>query len=680
MALKKVPNGQQMLVDMDKGIRNELFELAVIVKSTNDSINHQAPRADGKPNESDPEYNDDYDGHYSMDVHDKIYEYKTVSEQDMKYGKYPVDKDWVVIKEPSQGHIGVVAREMIGAGNTPGIGLNLNRFENGFFLDSDETLSLKNKLDKMENSKPGSAQTYLEDNNIVKLKGRYKFIIDENTKRDKLGLVQSAAHSLYRTLIHNKELIEMQSVRDIVLDKGTDNIDDATQMKGLHNLITRNKNGTKEERQNIPMFLNITYDYGSYDSLPTRIKDMYKRPENLSTYNNFNQKVTLVRKDMSDQLVGHQNFQIFGGDNRKMARTEQIFKGLVVHSKMLMVVTAPLKLAVDVASNIGILSAMDVSVFDMPKNFKKSFKEYKSFSGLRGQLVQAEIAALSGDKKAVKLRDQLQAKIEKHSFYKAFQSGFVQSYSTDLMVKEFDTISGLQKDIENVVEYMTTAKDGKKNEVHRAMKWWMNAGADYGFTIDALLRTASEKTKLDGTSMGDTMIEMADRLKATRDGEEMSKYVSNIIGAPSSEIVSVGGSIMVISDALSKKVLADALQKQIDPRTKKRYTEDDAYMKANQTFIDFRVNMPSEVKALSDYGILMFPSFWMKTQRVIAGLIMYHPIPAVGGYLAEYAIGVQQASILDANVVSKLYDENVFHAPGEALQLNHISPFAAMFG
>jgi len=346
----------------------------------------------------------------------------------------------------------------------------------------------------------------------------------------------------------------------------------------------------------------------------------------------------------------------------------------------LMVVTAPLKLAVDVASNIGILSAMDVSVFDMPKNFKKSFKEYKSFSGLRGQLVQAEIAALSGDKKAVKLRDQLQAKIEKHSFYKAFQSGFVQSYSTDLMVKEFDTISGLQKDIENVVDYMTTAKDGKKNEVHRAMKWWMNAGADYGFTIDALLRTASEKTKLDGTSMGDTMIEMADRLKATRDGEEMSKYVSNIIGAPSSEIVSVGGSIMVISDALSKKVLADALQKQIDPRTKKRYTEDDAYMKANQTFIDFRVNMPSEVKALSDYGILMFPSFWMKTQRVIAGLIMYHPIPAVGGYLAEYAIGVQQASILDANVVSKLYDENVFHAPGEALQLNHISPFAALFG
>ncbi|MCD6434879.1 MAG: hypothetical protein J7L15_00600, partial [Clostridiales bacterium] len=714
MALRRVDNGQQMLVDMDKSVRNELFELAVIVKSTSDNINHQAPRADGKSNENNAEYNDDYDGHYTKDVHDKIYEYKTVSEQDMKYGKYPVDKDWVVIKEPSQGHIGVVAREMIGAGNTPGIGLNLNRFENGFFLDSDETLSLKNKLDKMENSKPGSAQTYLEDNNIVKLKGKYKFIIDENTKRDKLGLVQSAAHSLYRTLIHNKELIEMQSVRDMVLQKGTKDIDDETQMRGLSNLITRNKNGSIDDRKNIPMFLNIKYDFNNFDSLPKRIKDMYKRPENLSTYNNFNQKVTLVRRDMADQLIGHKNFQIFGGDNRKMARTEKIFKGLIVHAKMLMVVTAPVKLAVDMASNIGILSAMDVSIFDMPKNFNQAFKDYKSFSMLRGKLVQAEIAALSGDKRAIKNRDNLQNKIEKHNFYKAFQSGFVQSYSTDLMVKEFDTISGLQKDIESVVNYLTTTDKGKKNEVHKAMKWWMEFGSDYGFTVDALLRTASMKTKLDGTSMGDTMIEMADRLKRTRDGEDMSAYVSNIIGAPSSEIVSVGGSIMVISDALSKKVLADTLQKQINPSSLKidlkiwnaaqkitkmsdgpidrttheykvahgpkptrmrKYTEDEAYMKANQTFIDFRVNMPSEVKALSDYGILMFPNFWMKTQRVIASLIMYHPLPAAGGYLAEYMIGVQQASILDANIVSKIYNENVFHNPGEAVGFGDISPF-----
>jgi len=707
MALNEVPGSQDMLVNMNKSIRDELLDLAIIMKSTSDTINHQAPRSDGKPNEDDAEYNDDYDGHYSMDTHDKIYEYRTVNQQDMKYGKFPKEEDWVVIKEPANGIIGVVARKQTGAGSTDGIGLNKNRFENGFSLDEAETLTLKNRLDKMDNKKPNSSIDYLAANNIVKLKGRYKFIVDENTKRDKLGLVQNAAQTMYRTIVHNKELIEMQSVRDLVLDAGTKDINSKTEMKGLSDLITKNRSSEADDRDVIPMFLNVTYEYGSYDDLPTRIKKVYKRPENLSTYNNFNQKVTLVRRDMADQLVGHTNFQIFGKSgtsfDRKMARAEEIFKEIVVHSKMLMVVTAPLKLAADIASNIGILSAMDVSVFDMPKDFKRAFVQYKSFSNLRGQLIQAEIASLSGDKKAQARRDKLQHTIEKHPFYKSFQSGFIQSYSTDLMVKEFDTISGLQKDIEDAANWMTTAKDGKKNEVHKAMKWWMNFGSDYGFTIDALLRTASTKTKLDGTSLGDNMIDMAQRLKETRDGEDMSKYVSNIIGSPSSEIVSLGGAVMVISDALSKKVLADSLQKQINPlstrkaqeaenklaasegrkakRLKPRkYSEDEAYMKANQTFIDFRVNMPAEVKALSDYGILMFPSFWMKTQRVIAGLIMYHPISAVGGYLAEYSIGVQQSSILDANFVSKIYDENVFHAPGEAVDFNHISPWISMFG
>ena len=75
---------------------------------------------------------------------------------------------------------------------------------------------------------------------------------------------------------------------------------------------------------------------------------------------------------------------------------------------------------------------------------------------------------------------------------------------------------------------------------------------------------------------------------------------------------------------------------------------------AVETFIDYRLNMPAEIKALSDYGVLMFPGFWMKAQKVIYNLVVNHPLNAGAGVLVSDLLGIKGGSIVDANLLSKL--------------------------
>ena len=85
--------------------------------------------------------------------------------------------------------------------------------------------------------------------------------------------------------------------------------------------------------------------------------------------------------------------------------------------------------------------------------------------------------------------------------------------------------------------------------------------------------------------------------------------------------------------------------------------------------------MPNEVKAMSDYGILMFPSFWIKAQKVIAGLIHYHPATAVGGYVIADMLEMNSASFLDVNVINKAMEGTIVNEPTSLVDWNIISHY-----
>ena len=313
---------------------------------------------------------------------------------------------------------------------------------------------------------------------------------------------------------------------------------------------------------------------------------------------------------------------------------------------MHLVVTDPIKLVNDLAANITILSSHGISPVDVYRGFKKGFGYYRDLEDLRAQLVQAKLDSLLASSKSESVKNkyknritEIEKKIEKSEFFDAYKYGFVQSYSTDLMVKEFDSISGLQKDINDLVDYVTTDNKGDRNSIHKAIKWWMNFGSSHGFTVDHMFKYASEMSRINGTKFGDELLAMSKRLKSKKDMDSVAEYIGDIIGSPSSEIVGIGGAFMTVTDALSKYTLAQRLMSQKNPTTGKRYTKEEAYMFANDSFVDFRPNMPSEIRMLSDYGILMFPSFWMKIQKIIAGLFIYKPVSTSAGFILEDAIG-----------------------------------------
>lgn len=133
---------------------------------------------------------------------------------------------------------------------------------------------------------------------------------------------------------------------------------------------------------------------------------------------------------------------------------------------------------------------------------------------------------------------------------------------------------------------------------------------------------------------------------------------------------------MVTSDALSKYVLASSLMDdKINPKTESKYTQEEAYMEASNTFLDYRNNLPQEIKSLSDYGILMFPAFWIRIQRVIMGLLRYHPVSAVGGYAMSDLLNAGGTNVIDTNIINKISDGTIINDPGNILDWNVLSPF-----
>jgi hypothetical protein len=427
------------------------------------------------------------------------------------------------------------------------------------------------------------------------------------------------------------------------------------------------------------------------------IAQYYKTPEGLTTFNNFNKKVSLVKRGVSEVLLGYKNGQIFGNDNRDAARWENMFKKMVVLAKQKMVVMNPVKLLNDTVTNVGVLSMMDMTPTEIYYGMKAGYTAYGEYSKARGKLVELQMAARMADaayemnktkenetakKKAVNVLDKHIAAMKEMDFHEAYNAGFVQSYSTDLVIKEFDTISGIQKDIDDVINKYTHDKKGNPNKLFDAIKWFANTGPQ----MDEWLIAAGTSAKMKGTDVGTELVEIAERLKNKKnDKESVSRYVSEFLGSPASEAAAYGSAYMVLGDVMAKYTLAKHLIGKENPRSgtrgnRRKYTSEEAYALANDTFIDYRANLPKEIKVLSDYGILMFPAYWMRVQKVIAGLLRYHPVSTLGSYAVETAMGVENLNVLNQNIVTKAGGYyGIIHSPTETISLESIALGAGMF-
>jgi len=643
-ALKSIRKSQDMLVELKTKtpyLYKELMRYAIALGAQKIHINK-----DGT--ESYSTYTD-FDGYASMDVYDDQHDFELVTASQMRSSKYSEEEGWIKVREATANTIGIVAKKRIDGQFTPGIGLNSNRFYNGIILDRETSKVHKRKADK--------DKTYLERNNMLLMNdGRIRVVLLTEEKEGKLGLKQNVAQSLLRAYAHNEELLAMNAVRKVILT--SPRIRAVMGVKELEELDAGiKKNHLKQE---MPIFLKVSDIYDSFDKLPTYIKKMYKTPEGISTYNNFNQEISLIRRDMASSLLGYKNIRLFGSEApMTLQKLEDGFKKLILMMKLKLVILDPLKLSVDAVSNFMYLTGRNIGVDEMYKYGKEGSEAYVELTKLQTMLVKAKLLDKVNSTRGTKARiTALEKRIENNKFKKASDYGFVQSYSTELMVKDFDTVSGLQKDIDNIVNKITKEGNEDLNLIGRALTKWMHFGAEKGISVDGLLRGAVALSRTNNTSIGKELINISNRLKSVRDADDVAQYITNIIGGPGSEGVKVGSAFMVGTDALSKYILAKSLMTRINPETGKRFTESEAYLDASAAYLDQRENMPREIKLLSDFT-LSFPSFWARINMVIYNMFKTNPVSAFSMAATGEISGIN--TIMQSNVVNKALNGTMFN-------------------
>jgi hypothetical protein len=682
---------------MKKDIRDWMLGLSLVNKKLNDEINEKSLDYRGEKYSEDAGYHGLYDGSYSMDLHDKIHENKVVTLSQFRRSENSSEHGWFVVQHPTDSQIGVIARVNYEAGYQTGVGLEKNRYSNGIILSREQSKPIKDKLQTLAKE---DRPEWLDRNNLVPDGERFRLKVSNEVKVDKLGLIENAAHSLYRTKMHNTDLIASESVRRTLLEAGTRKITSSNGMKELERILKKNdKEGLRGKREEVEPFISIDYTapslkhIQSFDDLKAEypmVAKYFKTPEGLTSFNGFNKKVSLVKRGVAEVLLGYKKGQIFGNDNREVAKWEQLFKNMIVLSKQKMVVMKPTKLLNDTITNIGVLSMMDMTPTDIYRGMKSGYEAYREFSAARGKMVELKIAARLADAKwemdrtkenetarrnAIITMDMHAEKMKDMDFYDAYNAGFVQSYSTDLVIKEMDTISGIQNGIDKAIDKYTHDKRGNPNKLFDTIKWFANKGPQ----MDEILLAAGNSSKLKGRDIGTELVEMADRLKNKKnDKESVARYVSEFLGSPSSEAAAYGSAYMVLGDVMAKYALAKHLMGKENPRSgtrgnRKLYTKEEAYSLANDTFIDYRANLPKEIQILSDYGILMFPAYWMRVQKMIAGLIKYHPVSALMSYGTEIAMGAESLNVLNQNLISKAAAPGgLIHNPADSISLHGI--------
>lgn len=610
-----------------------------------------------------------YDGHGTMDVFDTTQEFKLVTMGEFSSDKYQSSNSpWTVIRRPGKENLGIVARKGT-TSSMEGLGVNQNRIQNGMVVPKHMV-----KLDRA-----GVVDiNWLQDNNIVVNTDAgypsYRLVLD-NKEFDAASGKRNIADRLYRTYVHNKQLVETEKVRDLIKEtlvlSGQEGM-----LKTLNSTIRFNGRVKVDDRKEVTPFLKTDVDFATIAREYPEVAKRYKKVENISNYGNFDKEIQYVRRDIADMLTGHPQKALISDEYPSLQKWESIYKEAVQLFKLKLVVANPAKLGVDILSNFGMLMTMDVNPIDAIKYYKEALEYSGQMSQLEGKLVQAkvELAFAEAEGKGVEKHKALVAKadndIKVHPYYDALRFGFVQSMGTSMMIKEFDTISGLQHTIDELVTKLTVEKStGNKTAVHKAIKWWMDAG----FGANDILDAVSGISLVKGTQFSEELIEISRKLKDKKETEDTVRYVSEFIAAPSSEIIRQGSRIMQLGDTTSRWALYQTRvtqgikkfkvdHKRVPDKNEIEAIKKDASIDALDAFIDYRLNMPQEVKMLSDYGVLMFPSFWMRAQKVIYNLAKYHPINSGMGYFIADWLGIGGASILDANVLSKVGNNTLLHA------------------
>lgn len=563
---------------------------------------------------------------------------KAVKQKDFRMYEFGEDTGWKVLKPPTRTELGIVYKPTIDSTDIAGAYTDMKLAT----TDIDVGRDMKNF--------PG----------VVETNTGHKLLLTKEQKKE-LGYIEGFEQSLVRSTAHSMAMTESQVIRDAVLQ------DDTWMVIGKGRSETKLENIIKADNIDNPWFIKLEEgtEYGKLDaSIRAKYMPVQGRASNV---NAFNEKVDLVRKDISHWLLGGSAKSLF--ENPKMKWATRILKNLVSGAKIGMIVLNPVKIANDNLSNLAYLGVLGLNPKFIATNYAEIQRDFAEYTELQRNIFQLKLQLVSRPESASlkKKLKSLQKRVAANSVGDIGDKGFVNSLGSDLVSRSADTLSGFQADMHRSLEYLLTDSAGNRNVVSHFIVQLQKIGYQaedfFGYLGD--IASKAKSTKL----LEQELDQVANRLREIKSEEDIVNYVAQFTTSPSSEAVRFGSAMTDLTDVLAKETLFRHLVQE------KKMKPADARIHVLDSFPDYKENMPLAIKQLSDVGIIMFPSFWLRIQKIIYRMARDKPVGLATELMAQEMLGSDINTIFEANVINK---SNTFggllHTPFEPIGLGSVVP------
>jgi hypothetical protein len=493
-------------------------------------------------------------------------------------------------------------------------------------------------------------------NNVVKTAdGSYVMVLSED-QRHKLGASKDPSQSLVRTMAHNMTMKESEIIRNKLLEKETYWDLKSKDTDSLKRLV-------KDPSRDNPWFLGSTNDF-DMSKHPELLKHYTPVTKSLSDHNRFDEKIQYVRKDIGYWLIGASERSVVR--DPKLQWALRITKNIVSGMKIGLIALNPVKILNDNVSNITYLGIRGVDPVFLQRQYRKISTEFNEYHGIRNRYMDLKVRSYSNPGDYKDQMDKIQKELKNHPANGFIERGFLNSLGSELIMNTDDPSSGFKSDLDAILKKVFQDNEGKNNSVGRLLiksaKW--NVG------LEELLETVSPVFGQVGSTkeVEKSINEIADRWKDIKTKEDAVAYMHQYLNSPDSEFVKLGSHMTDLSDVMAKETLYRHLMGNGMSAKK-------AELEVIDSFPDYKEAMPVKVRQLSDVGILMFPSYWLRIQKTIYRMIKDRPVSFGIEEAINELVGLEGSSIEDANIISKFNSHlGIFHNPWADPGVGNIVP------
>ncbi len=599
-------------------------------------------------------------GNMMMDYFDDNVEFKAASRKEMLDKAFDIDSGWeVAIPAKDNGGYAIMYRKGAMSQHQEGFGTNIGYNNTDVYMPKE--------------FKPNGNMKHIVEFGSGDKK-HYKAVIPMTVKK-KIGLIQNPAHTIIRTYAHVQKIQDSQAIREeIVSNSGiryTVKSNKDRDMKEIERMAT-------ERGEDEPMFIKLGHE-ASYTELPAAVKQRFSiiKPK-MSNVGNFQNEVHLVRNDVSPWMVGYERAMPF----KNIPMLEPVFNTILQAISLLkihMIIVNPAKVMLDTVSTTTLLVSYGVSPTTVAKGWKRNMPLMSSMSALRGEQIKLTFKAHSGNKTAQKALEKVEEKLRNHPLMGAINAGVMQSLTTDIITRDYDTITGLQKNLENIVKKLTRDKDGVPNGFSDGLMKMASMGLN---VEDLFTKMAEMGDNIDTLRpMAEEIAEMGKRIKRIKNDKDAEKYLLEFFASPSSTLTRLGSIATTYPDAMSRIIYRDHLIS----KTGKKESEltDKEISKINQEVSDFMPDYafhpPMILDATGRWFITPFVSWSARIQRVLLVLAKQNPMSFLAPTIILEMMGFDVADtpyhVLGSNYITR--DEFINNVFDDLFSLETILPMNA---